>query len=88
MKNLETQEIRGINLKLIISVVGFLIALVVRDIRKENKIETQNIRIEANEKMLQALSTEADKARIERNTMNILLTEMKTTIDFLKTSKQ
>lgn len=91
MKNLEATEIRGVSIRqlvtYVVTAVTFIIALVVRDVKRENLIEGYKTKIEAMEKQIEAAEKDRAAIKIIDNQQNERLTKMETKIDFFIETK-
>lgn len=87
MKNLEATEIRGITVKqlttYVIAMIGFIVALVIRDVRRENKMEELKTQIETIEKKIEAADKDRAALKIMDDRQNDRLTKNETIIDFM-----
>lgn len=87
MKNLEAAEVRGISIKqlvtYVVTAISFIVALVVRDVKRENLIEGYKTKIEAMEKQIEAAEKDRAAIKIIDNQQNERLTKNETRIDFI-----
>ena len=88
MANLEQSEIKGITWKqaftYVIAAVGFIISLVVRDVRRENQLETLKTKMQAIEIKMDAADKERSAMKTVDNSQDNRLTKIETDMEYLK----
>ena len=88
MKNIETIEVKGITIKQMVvyvfSIISFVVMVVMRDAKRESKVETLEMKSKVNEVKIDALNTEVEALKTRVNSQDIEITRLKTLHEITK----